>query len=238
MISSIVRRYDLGVIIAVTLACVVLGVQSEARRMQSCTVNTCHNSATNVTGPTLTPLMNHTGTCTYDNVVIPSVVADDTFVKKTTAGTLRQGAAASLTGECIRRGCSGSHCDTYPSVFRIITEVPLSYYDPNGNPPAANFLLDFLGSPANQQSIDSRIAGTTSGPVSRSPSIEGTWSFRYWVDSLATPCDIQPTVNPEKQMAVNVWACKPEWWIENQNNIRMPETGEITINVPLGMDLA
>lgn len=191
-----------------------------------------------MTGPVLEPLLNHTATCRVDGHVTDTSVTDGAFVRRSDVNTLNQGARASLTGQCRVRGCSGPNCVTFFTQDRNIGWVPLSYYDPNGTPPAANFMLTFTP-PAAKQSIDSSIPGTTNGPVGRCVDTEGTWRFRFWVISTATSCNIQPTTHPKTELEVNTMTCRPEWWVDPIDVVNHhPPDGPITISVPLGYEQA
>ena len=159
------------------LVCVAVTGQGESGPLQ-CSAQTCTNQATDVTGPTLLPLLNHLGVCTLDNQPATAFLSDGAWVKTTMSSLLAQGGQSSLTGQCATRGCSGPTCVTFFTNPRNIANIWLSYYDPNGNPPAANFPLTFSGSPASRQNIDSRIAGTTKGPMGRNVPTEGLWRFR------------------------------------------------------------
>jgi hypothetical protein len=86
-----------------------------------------------------------------------------------------------------------------------------------------------------KQSIDSRVPDSTNGPFSRTPLIEGLWTYRYYVSSTATTCNIQPTTHPEQTRKMNVMSCKPEWYVEQGRNYHAP-SGTVTINLAEGLD--
>ncbi len=99
-----------------------------------------------------------------------------------------------------------------------------------------NYLLSWLGNPSNKQSLDTTIANSTNGPIMRYPDVPGKWTYRYWVLTTATACNIQPTTFPEQTIPINVESCKPEWWIDHGQNAHPPQgTGDITIVLPSDM---
>ena len=214
-----------------------MAARGESRRVWQC--GTCGNVPSNVTGPTVTPLLDYTGICTKDDSPTLGRLSDGSWVRKSGSATLYQGAQAVLTGQCLVRGCSGPNCVTFFTQDRIFNypAVYLSYYDPNLNPPGANFPLSWQGTPPSpRQSIDSSVANTTNGPVGRYPNIEGLWTFRFWALTTQTNCNIQPTVHPEKTLAINVEICKPEWNIDGTPKRDLhPPPGPITIVVPSSM---
>jgi hypothetical protein len=199
--------------------------------------DTCHNEAINVTGPELTPLLDFPQACSMDGQPADGQIADGTFVRSWTA--LRQGARASLTGQCIVRYTQDSNCVTAYIQNRDINDVFLLFFDPTGDTPGINYPMTFMGKPPSKQTIDSDIPGTTNGPIGRTVVEEGTWQFRYWVLSGATQCQILRTAHPEKHVEVNVTECKPEWYVENGVNFHAPPAGDIRIVLPAsGWELA
>jgi hypothetical protein len=232
VLNAFSGRHVAGALLAAILISSAVSRPGEARRMRQCGV--CGNLIQNVTGPTVTPLLDYTGVCTLDGAPTLGRLSDDSWVQMSTSNTLAQGAQAVLTGRCLQRGCSGTNCVTFTDLPRNINVVPLSYYDPNMNPPPTNYLLAFKAGVTSRQSIDSTDSVTTSGPIGRKPNIEGLWTYRFWAVSTATACSIQPTVHPEETLTINVDVCKPEWYVDGGVNIH-PGPGAITIAVPSDM---
>jgi hypothetical protein len=61
------------------------------------------------------------------------------------------------------------------------------------------------------QHLDSRVAGTTSGPDSITPSELGTYTFTFQTQALSTNCNIQPQWSTVESKTLNVVACIPSW---------------------------
>lgn len=241
-INALFQRQKAGVIFAVVAICSALVRPGETSLMQQCTTQNCSPVAQNVGPAVVEPKLDYTGICTADGNPTLGRLSDNSWVRKSSSNTLKQGAAATITGQCVVRGCSGSNCLTYFTQSRDFLTNPalyLSYYDPNMHPPTGNSPLTFTGNPPSRQSIDSGVSGTTTGPVDRTPNIVGLWTFRWWALSVATNCSIQPTVHPEKTVDVNVEVCKPEWEFDpNTGTNPHPPDGDLTVALPLGYDEA
>jgi hypothetical protein len=221
---------------ALFAASVLLSVATPSSMQSQC--GPCQNTASGVGGPYITPYLDSTQVCAIDDQVgTIGRLSNGAWVRQSTSNTLKQGAGVTVTGQCAVRGCSGSNCVTYFTQTRDLNTVPLSYYDPNLNPPG-NFPLTWYGTtPPSRQSIDSDASGTTNGPLGRKPNIEGLWTFRYWALTTTTNCFIQPTTSPETTIDINVEVCKPEWNIYGSpTKLAHPPPGSpITIVVPGGM---
>jgi hypothetical protein len=205
----------------------------------------CVNQPVGVTNPAqLIPLLDSTGECSVDGIPSSTAVVDGSWVKAD-AINLLQGAIASTTGACIVKYKKGPACyspGTYPRYL-------MSVWTGNTQRGAGNLPLRNESPPAGphpSQQLDTTVLGSTNGPFLESASIQGSHTFRWFVETLYTVCNIELRIHPVETITFNALDCKPNWWIEqNPDGTFVPGSfnyqappGMITIAVPPGFDPA
>jgi len=141
--------------------------------------------------------------------------------------SLRTDTSASITGFC--DGYIWG--DYWRTEERDISSVSLRAYPPTLLPTHQPVYPNTY-----TQSMDTRIDGTTSGPVTGVISERGVYRFTFLTHALSTSCNI-PTDSAEVEKTLNAVACSPRWWIVGtspEKTVHAPTTS-ISVYIPSTM---
>lgn len=224
------RGTSRGVCVALGLGAMLLGPAHS--RPVECQTGSCVNEAVNVAPPTLDLHLLATTSCSADGLPENSTLVEYTSVRSGSSTNISQGGRTSVEGQyCNVKGWSGPNCVTFFTVNRNISVLNLREVAPN----LSEVYFNLSNNPPFKQLLDSSIPGTTNGPRIWAADSEGTYAYKWWVTTTTTNCNIQPANHPEQTRQVNVWTCKPEWYMFQGVNLRAPLTN-ITLDVPIGFE--
>lgn len=179
---------------------------------------TCGNVASNVTTPTIDGFVESKGTCEEDNVPSPdSWIPNGGFAKKGSSSVVAEvGTAAAVTGQCTWKTITGwpPTCQVIGSELQTITKVTVGFTPPGTLTDNRYVYSQGPNGTVFRQSLDTRQAGTTTGPIPTNFQSVGVWTLSFQATINPTNCAIQPTVSEMVQRVVNVLECKPTWYID------------------------
>jgi hypothetical protein len=161
--------------------------------------------------------------CTIDGQAADSTLPDDTFLKLYTGTWVN--VVGNVTGACDWY-IGGAF---YTTETRYISSVLQTHYLPGA---VNNGTVPYYPN-SYTQSMDTRVAGTTSGPRYFSASgVSGRHLLEFQTAAYSTNCMI-PRYSSFVGTHINAMQCKPEWFVSGPGGINYhPPMGPVTIRIP------